>query len=79
MIVVPVCPEVSRMPSRRAILASLVAASVVPMVAGPATAFSPGLAPGSDGLRPEIRPWGRFFIVNGWVLTAQDLETLGLA
>lgn len=65
------------MPSRRAILASLVATSVAPMLAGPAAAFAPGL-PGL-GVRPEIRPWGRFFIVNGWVLTAQDIEALGLA
>ena len=67
------------MPSRRAILASLVATSVAPMLAGPAAAFAPGDARAGLGLRPEIRPWGRFFIVNGWVLTAQDLEALGLA
>lgn len=66
------------MPSRRAILASLAATSVVPMLAGPAAAFAPDLA-GPFPIRPEIRPWGRFFIVNGWVLTAQDLEALGLA
>lgn len=64
------------MPSRRALLASLVATTVAPVLAGPANAFAPGSFPGP---RPEIRPWGRFFIVNGWVLTAQDLETLGLA
>lgn len=67
------------MPSRRALLASLVATTVAPALAGPAAAFAPaGLAPFA-GPRPEIRPWGKFFIVNGWVLTARDLETLGLA
>ncbi|MBB5224388.1 hypothetical protein HNP73_004358 [Amaricoccus macauensis] len=66
------------MPSRRAILASLAAATVAPALAGPAAAFAPG-AGGFPGLLPEIRPWGKFFIVNGWVLTANDLETLGLA
>ncbi len=64
------------MPSRRALLASLAATAGAPLFAGPASAFAPG---GFLGPRPEIRPWGRFFIVNGWVLTAQDLETLGLA
>jgi hypothetical protein len=64
------------MPSRRALLASLAATTVVPMLAGPAAAFAPQ---GLLGARPEIRPWGRYFIVNGWVLTARDLETLGLA
>lgn len=74
------------MPSRRALLASLVATTVAPVLAGslggPAAAFAPGtLAPGLAflGPRPEIRPWGKFFIVNGWVLTGRDLETLGLA
>ena len=27
---------------------------------------------------PEIRRYGRHYIVNGWVLTARDLELLGL-
>jgi hypothetical protein len=64
------------MPSRRALLASLAAAGVAPLFAGPAGAFAPE---GFLGPRPEIRAWGKFFIVNGWVLTARDLETLGLA
>lgn len=68
------------MPSRRALLASLAAAGVAPLLAGPAGAFAPEGALGAFlGPRPEIRPWGKFFIVNGWVLTARDLETLGLA
>lgn len=69
------------MPSRRALLASLVATTVAPVLAGPASAFAPAPAAGAAflGPRPEIRPWGKFFIVNGWVLTARDLETLGLA
>lgn len=69
------------MPSRRALLASLVATTIAPVLAGPAGAFAPaGPLPGAFlGPRPEIRPWGKFFIVNGWVLTARDLETLGLA
>jgi hypothetical protein len=72
------------MPSRRALLATLAATTVAPLLAGPAGAFAPkgvpgGIAAGLLGPRPEIRPWGKFFIVNGWVLTASDLETLGLA
>lgn len=63
------------MPSRRALLASLVATTVAPALAGPAAAFAPAF----PGPLPEIRPWGKFFIVNGWVLTARDLEALGLA
>ncbi len=61
------------MPSRRAVLASLAAATLAPALAGPA-ALAAAAAPG-----PEIRPWGRFFIVDGWVLTVRDLELLGLA
>jgi hypothetical protein len=71
------------MPSRRALLATLAATAVTPLLAGPAGAFAPqgvpGVAAALFGPRPEIRPWGKFFIVNGWVLTARDLETLGLA
>ena len=72
------------MPSRRALLASLVATTVAPALAGPAAAFAPAAdVPGGPlaflGPRPEIWPWGKFFIVNGWVLTGRDLETLGLA
>jgi hypothetical protein len=66
------------MPSRRALLASLAAATVAPALAGPAAAFAPGSG-GFPAPLPDIRPWGKFFIVNGWVLTANDLETLGLA
>ena len=68
------------MPSRRALLASLFATTVAPALAGPAAAFAPAFGSGGfPGPLPEIRPWGKFFIVNGWVLTARDLETLGLA
>ena len=45
-------------------------------LAGPAAAFvapDPGIR-----IRPEIRRYGRHYIVNGWVLTARDLELLGL-
>ena len=42
-------------------------------------AYVPGGPLAFLGPRPEIRPWGKFFIVNGWVLTGRDLETLGLA
>jgi hypothetical protein len=57
------------MPSRRAFLALMASALGLPL-AGPAAAF---VAPG-----PEIRRYGRHFIVNGWVLTARDLELIGL-
>lgn len=71
------------MPSRRALLATLAATTVAPLLARPAAAFAPKGIPGGAaallGPRPEIRAWGKFFIVNGWVLTARDLETLGLA
>jgi hypothetical protein len=57
------------MPSRRSFLALMAAALGLPL-AGPAAAF---VAPG-----PEIRRYGRHYIVNGWVLTARDLELLRL-
>lgn len=60
------------MPSRRAVLALMASFSSLPL-AGPAAAF---MAPAPAG--PEIRRYGRFFIVNGWVLTEADLERLDL-
>jgi hypothetical protein len=59
------------MPSRRAVLAMMTSLAGLPL-AGPAAALV-APAPG-----PEIRRYGRFFIVNGWVLTAADLERLDL-
>ena len=60
------------MPSRRSVLALTASLLGLPL-AGPAAAFvSPPLA------NPEIRRYGRHYIVNGWVLTARDLEVLGL-
>jgi hypothetical protein len=59
------------MPSRRSVLASLLASTLGLPLAGPAAALV-----GGGG--PEIRRYGRFVIVNGWVLTAADLELLGL-
>jgi hypothetical protein len=56
-------------PSRRSVLALM--ASLLGLPLGlPAAAFG---APG-----PEIRRYGRHYIVNGWVLTARDLELIGL-
>jgi hypothetical protein len=59
------------MPSRRSVLALMASFLGLPL-AGPAFA-----APG-PGIDPEIRRYGRHYIVNGWVLTARDLELLGL-
>lgn len=59
------------MPSRRAVLGLIAAVTGLPL-AGPAAAL---VAPPPG---PEVRRYGRFFIVNGWVLTAADLERLGL-
>lgn len=58
------------MPSRRTVLASLLASTLGPLAAGPAAALT--------GPLPEIRRYGRFYILNGWILTAADLETLGI-
>ncbi len=58
------------MPSRRSVLATLLASTLGLPLAGPAAALVAG--------GPEVRRYGRFFIVNGWVLTAADLELLGL-
>ena len=66
-----------RMPSRRSVLALTAALLGLPLAAGPAAAFA-GLGAGPGSLRPEVRRYGRFFLVNGWVLTADDLERLGL-
>ena len=59
------------MPSRRSVLALMASLLGLPLT-GPAFA-APG--PGTD---PKIRRYGRHYIVNGWVLTARDLELLGL-
>ena len=66
------------MPSRRTVLASLMASALgLPFAgAGPAAAFA-GAAAGSQ-FGPEITRYGRHYIVNGWVLTAADLELLGI-
>ena len=61
------------MPDRRSVLALMTAALGLPL-AGPAAAF---VAPAA-GNRPEIRRFGRHYLVNGWVLTAGDLDRLGL-
>ena len=61
------------MPSRRSVLALMASLLGLPL-AGPAAAFA---AP-APGISPEIRRFGRHYIVNGWVLTARDLELLGL-
>jgi hypothetical protein len=37
-----------------------------------------GLPAAAFAARPEIRRYGRHYIVNGWVLTARDLERIGL-
>ena len=57
------------MPSRRSALALIGSLLGLPLT-GPAAAFA---APG-----PEIRRFGRHYIVNGWMLTARHLELLGL-
>jgi hypothetical protein len=68
-----------RMPSRRSVLALTASLLGLPLAAGPAAAFAGlGAGSGSGALRPEVRRYGRFFLVNGWVLTADDLERLGL-
>jgi hypothetical protein len=57
------------MPSRRSVLALM--ASLLGLPLGlPAAAF--------ETPRPEIRRYGRHYIVNGWVLTGRDLELIGL-
>jgi hypothetical protein len=61
------------MPSRRSFLALMGSLLGLPL-AGPAAAL---VAPG-PGVHPEIRRYGRHYIVNGWVLTARDLERIGL-
>jgi hypothetical protein len=74
------------MPSRRSVLALTTALFGLPLAAGPAAALAaldPGFGPGfgrgfGPGPRPEVRRYGRHFLVNGWVLTADDLARLGL-
>jgi hypothetical protein len=65
------------MPDRRSVLALMAALGLLPLAAGPAAALAPA-APLPAASLPEVRRYGRHFIVNGWVLTARDLETLGL-
>ena len=64
------------MPSRRSVLALTASLLGLPLAAGPAAAFAALGDPA--GPRPEVRRYGRHFLVNGWVLTAEDLERLGL-
>jgi hypothetical protein len=55
--------------TRRRLLASLLAAAALPLASlAPARA-----ATGAMGLREG------FYMVNGWILTAADVEALGLA
>lgn len=63
--------------SRRSVLALMTALLGLPL-AGPAAAFVAADPGKLAGPRPEIRRFGRHYIVNGWVLTARDLEMLGL-
>ena len=44
----------------------------LPLASGPVAA----LVPVPTG--PEVRRFGRHYLVNGWILTARDLELLGL-
>lgn len=58
------------MPRRRTFLMSLAALAglVVPF---PARAAVPVPAP-----MPAVRRYGRMYVVNGWILTAADVEAL---
>jgi hypothetical protein len=56
---------------RRSVLALMASLLALPLT-GPAAFAAPDLT------HPEIRRWGRHYIVNGWVLTSQDLDLLGL-
>jgi hypothetical protein len=65
------------MPDRRSVLALMASLLGLPL-AGPAAALvapTPGIR---SGLPPEIRRYGRHYLVNGWILTARDLELIGL-
>ena len=61
------------MPSRRSVLALMTSFLGLPLV-GPAAAF---VAP-IPRILPEVRRYGRHYLVNGWVLAAGDLKLLGL-
>lgn len=58
------------MPSRRTFLALVTALAGLPLAGGPVAALVPA--------GPEVRRYGRHYLVNGWILTAADLEALGL-
>lgn len=60
------------MPSRRSFLALIASLTGLPLASGPVAA----LVPVPTG--PEVRRFGRHYLVNGWILTARDLELLGL-
>jgi hypothetical protein len=65
------------MPSTRRSVLALMASFLGLPFAGPAAAL---VAPDPEipGTRPVIRRYGRHYIINGWVLTARDLELLHL-
>jgi hypothetical protein len=66
------CTMPDRSIPRRSVLALMASLLGLPLT-GTAAAF---VAP--DLTHPEIRRWGRHYIVNGWVLTSRDLDRLGL-
>jgi hypothetical protein len=59
--------------TRRTVLALMASLAGLPLAAGAAAAFE---APGVPG--PAVRRYGRHYIVNGWILTAEDLGRLGI-
>jgi hypothetical protein len=62
------------MPSRRSVLTLLSSLAALPLAAGPAAALA---GPGA-GASLAVRRYGAFYIVNGWILTAADLERLDI-
>ncbi len=62
------------MKGRRAFLKSVIGA----LFAAPAASAAMGMAPVGVG-GPLATRHGAYFLVDGWVLTAADLATLGIA
>jgi hypothetical protein len=68
-------PMPKSLPGRRRFLKALGLALLAPLAGG--LAGGARAAPAAAGIRATALPSG-MFLVNGWILTAADLEALGI-
>ena len=69
------------LPARRWFLKAMAAVALAPVLGAGglgAAAATPSAAPSATGPAATVIAVGGVFLVNGWVLTAADLDALGL-